>query len=73
VENNHFRCLCEKSIRISDNQELKKCVVCKETENLKSDLDEFNNILEIAFCQVLKEVIWVEIKVVLAKTESIKA
>jgi hypothetical protein len=73
VENNlYLQCLCEQSIRISDNQEFKKCVICKETENLKSDLDEFNNILGIASCQVVKA-IWAGINVVLVKIDSIKA
>jgi hypothetical protein len=73
VENNHFQYLCENSIGILDNQELKKCVICKWIEILKSDLDEFNHILETACRQEVKEVIRAEMKVVLAKIESIKA
>jgi hypothetical protein len=61
------------SVQILVNQEFLKCVTCIEIENLKSDIDEFNNILGIANRQAAKEAIRTEINVLLAKIESIKA
>jgi hypothetical protein len=40
---------------------------------LKSDLEKFNNILEIANHQAVKEAIRVEINILLRKIESVKA
>jgi hypothetical protein len=53
----YLRCTCDQSVQILDNYQYQKCVNCKEIENLKSDLEEFNNILGIANRQAVKEAI----------------
>jgi hypothetical protein len=73
-ENNwYLRCTCDQNVQILDSYKHQKCVNCKEIENLKSDLGEFNNILGIANRQAVKEAIRVEINILLGKIESVKA
>jgi hypothetical protein len=66
-----FQCSCAQSVQILGKQDLKKCSVCKEIENLKSNVDEFNNIFGIAKRLAVKEAIQVEINFLITKIESI--
>jgi hypothetical protein len=67
-----FQCSCVQSVQILDKQDLTKCVVFEEIENLKSDIDEFNNVLGIAKQLAVREAILAEINFLTAKIESIK-
>jgi hypothetical protein len=67
----YLRYTGDQSVQILDNYQHQKCVNCKEIENLKSDLQEFNNILGIANRQAVKEAIRVEINILLGKIESV--
>jgi hypothetical protein len=56
-EEDNLRCTCDQIVQILDNYQYQKCVNCKEIENLKNVLEEFNNILGIANREAVKEAI----------------
>jgi hypothetical protein len=48
-ENNWYpRCSHDRGVQIINSYQYQNCVSCKVIENLRSDLEEFNNILGIA-------------------------
>jgi hypothetical protein len=67
-----FQCSGLQNVQILGKQDLNKCSVCYEIENLKSDVDEFNNFLGIAKRQAVKEAIQAEINLLITKIESKK-